>query len=168
MINLNRANRKDLIAEDKDFLVKAVALAKTISEWTSTKADFLNRPRNYVSPMLILADILVESEWGKHPLAQSHYNKRYSNNLTLLKVDDLWQGKSQKYEGKEYKAYSDWLHFATDYSDLLTFSARYQPIIKTFDYTEQLKRLANIKSKPKEFQARVNALVDFYVLKDLC
>jgi flagellum-specific peptidoglycan hydrolase FlgJ len=166
--NSARINRKSLTAEQKDFLTKAIGLSKTISEWTKEKAVFTRT--NIVESIysvVVLADLIVESQWGSHPLAQTHYNKRYSNNLALLKADSCWQGKVQRFENKDYKAYQDWLHFATDYSDLLIFSPKYTKILKTADINEQIRRLAATKKDSATYISKVSLLIYFYDLGSL-
>lgn len=161
-LGINRGNRKGLSLEQKDFLLKANSLAGTISEWTNEKAIFLRLPNLYrLSPAVILADILIESQWGTHPLSQPLFNKKYANNLSLLAADKVWEGKIQDYNGKSYRAYQDWAHFATDYSDILVFSERYKPILRT---ENQLQVLASGKEDPILFAAKASALIEFYEL----
>lgn len=157
-------NRKTLPADKKDFLTKAINVSRVISEWTREKAIFMRMPAFDLHPVVVLTDILIESQWGTHPLAASQYNKKNSNNLTLLRPDSIWQGKNQKYENKEYKSYTDWLHFATDYSDLLIFSAKYSKVLKTNDIDDQFRRLAATKRNPAIYICKVSELRNYYGL----
>lgn len=164
--NMSRANRFSLSREQKTLLAKLVPLAYTISDWVKEKAAFTRLPVvSTLYPSIILADILIESQWVEHPLAQGYYNKRYSNNLSLIEVDDIWQGKIQKFDEKEYKAYQNWLHFATDYSDLIIFSPKYKGIITLEDRYDQLKMLSNTKTNPL-FYHKAETIIDFYSLSD--
>lgn len=167
MINLNKSNRKDLSTEDKDFLIKAISLSRTIVDWTEGKVVFFRQNRCKLNPLLVLGDIIVESQWGRHPLAQPYHNKRYSNNLTLLEVDHMWEGKSQQFNDRDYKAYTDWVHFATDYSDLVVLSQKYKSLLNYSNLNDQIKALAEIKFNPIEFSAKISAVLDFYSLSDM-
>ena len=162
---VNYGNRKTLTEDQKQFLLKAVPLAKTISSWVSAKEDFVkSKPyRNLLSPSLVLADIIVNSNWGSHPIAQPFYNKKYSNNLSLREKDNLWEGKSHKCEGKEYKSYADWIHFATDYSDSIVFTSK-REVLKFAESDDQIKFFLggdNVKA------SRYSTILDFYSLSDL-
>jgi flagellum-specific peptidoglycan hydrolase FlgJ len=149
---------------EQEFIDKIASHAQTISDWTLKKALFFKKPiKNTIKPSLVLADIIIESNWGTHPIAQEFYNKKYSNNLSLIVADENWVGRVQKYAKVEYKSYKDWMTYTMDYSDSLIFSAKMNPIIHTDD---QIKVLAATKSDPTIFAAKAEALIDFYSLID--
>lgn len=166
--SINYGNRRTLSEEQKQFLLKVVPLAKTISSWVFAKEDFIKSVpyKNLLSPSLVLADILINSNWGSHPLAQPFNNKRYSNNLSLLEKNSLWEGKIQKYEGKEYKAYVDWIHFATDYSDLIVFTDQ-REILKYKTLEDQIKFLTKDRENSNILPSRFLTTLEFYSLLDL-
>jgi len=161
-------DKNKLSKPERDFLNKITPLAITISQWTRDKAYFLKVPiKHSIYPSIIIADIIIESNWGTHPLAQPQYNKRYSNNLTLSEVDEIWEGKIQRYAKKEYKAFQDWAHFATDYSDRLIFSHKYKSLFNTSDYKKQIESLSKYKPEPRHFAAKCETLLDFYFLFEM-
>lgn len=164
-LNINKGNRKGLSEEQRDFLIKASSLAKTISNWIDQKAIFLKIPNpTKIDSSIILAEMIIESQWGTHPLAQPFYNKKYSNNLTLIPADKYWQGKSHKYNGVSYRSYQDWITFATDYSDRIVFSDKYKHILRS---DNPLLMLSSWKEDPVFFAAKAAALVEFYSLDQI-
>lgn len=166
-VSINQGSRKNLSEEERDFLLKAIPLAKAISKWVNDKIVFLRIPAiNTINPSLVLADMIIESSYGTHPVSQVHNNGKYSNNLSLLKVDELWQGKVQTYEGKVYKCYQDWIHFGTDYSDLIVFT-KLKDILKISSLEDQINFFAKTKENPKFFSAKASVLLSYYDLKDL-
>lgn len=156
----------------EDFLNKVIPLARQISDWTRDKAIFIRK--KIVSPILpsvVVADIVIQSGWGSHPLSQPHFNKKYANNLTLMEADDFWQGrvhvlKTENGADKEYRAYQDWIHFATDYSDMIIFTKLYDNLLNTTDYKLQIRELSKFRSDPN-YCMKSEALIDFYVLNQL-
>lgn len=164
---ISRGNRSSLSQDQKDFLSKIVPLSRLISDWVRDKAIF-TRTR-IVSPILtcvVLTDIITESNWGTHPLAQSHFNKKFSNNLALLESDSLWEGRNQDYEGRSYKCYQDWIHFATNYSDILIFSRLYSDLFNTTDPSKQIRVLARYKNNSQLYIPKAEAALDFYNLSE--
>lgn len=115
-------------------------------------------------PNLILADLLVESDFLEWPLSKEFYGNRYANNLTRIKVDEDWTGKSITYEGEKYKTYREWMHFASDYSDILCFTNAYDSLLKCPSYEIQLKYLADYKENTQEYLNKVNELKSFTLL----
>ena len=164
-INLSKFNRSDLSEEQKEFLRKAAPLAKVVSEWVFNKCKFIRKPTiNGIYPSLILGQVVLESHWGTHPVSRDNHNNRYSNNLSLLEANTSWKGKIQSYEDKKYRAYQNWMHFATDYSDYIVFSGLYDQLLMTEDYLDQLKLLSSLEEDSLVYQVKLQTLLDFYNL----
>lgn len=162
VINLRTQNRNRLSAQQKDFLVKAHSQACLISDFIIDNAAVLRIGiKNTLHPAVILADILVESQWGESQLAQATINGRYANNLAGLKVDSMWSGK--KHNG--YKTYPDWSSFAADYALHIVYQVRKSLFTK--DLNSQLRLLAETKEDPRVFLAKAQTLIEFYELDKL-
>jgi hypothetical protein len=79
--------------------------------------------------LVICADLILRSNWGRHPLAAPEFSsvengkakKRYSNNLSLIVSDKNWKEKTNVSEGIPYKAFKDWMEFLVDYTDAIAF-----------------------------------------------
>lgn len=156
-----------LSREEKDYVNKVTPICSTISRWTKEKFIFVKRKANYLHPVVVLAHILVESQWGTHPLSQQFYNKKYTNNLALLEVDDLWQGKIIKYNDKSYKTYQSWIHFATDYSDAMVFAGDISSILTESSIAGQVDTLAALKENPQIYKAKIESLIEVHNLQTL-
>lgn len=142
LINTETYNRHLLTYEAKTFLKKLVPLSYVVSQWTFDKGLFLNidTPRG-ILPSIILADILLMSKNGTHPVSQEDCNSKYSNNLALIQSDRYWTGKSNIYEGKSYCAFKTWRDFAETYSDHLTFSRLYDNALSSPNVIDQAAHL---------------------------
>ncbi len=156
---------------NEDFLNKVIPLSRQISDWVRDKSIFVRK--RIVSPILpsvVVADLVLQSGWGTHPLSQPYYNKRYANNLAVLEADDFWQGRVHIIKvneaDKEYRAYQDWIHFATDYSDMIVFTKLYDRLLDTTDYKLQIRELSRYRADPN-YAVKSEALCDFYMLNQL-
>lgn len=158
-------NRESLNIDQRNFLAKLIPTIQLIQIWSMDKADFENiKTEVGVLPSIVLIDILLASNWGNHPISREEYNKKYSNNLTLMESNAYWFGKKHKYDDKEYKAYKDWGAFCVDYTDYIAFSGLFDKLLRTKDQEGQLVQLALTKEDPKVYQARGETLIDFYSL----
>ena len=130
----------------------------TLAEWTKLKAEFLRMRSPGIFQGILIADILIESEWGTHPVAQEELiltikgkeKKKYSNNLTLMGPGPL-KSKTNLYEGKEYQAFKGWKDFAVAYTDHLTFSRGYDDVLKCFDFMGQVEQFSLTKESPEDY-----------------
>ena len=165
MISIQTHNRQNLSVEQKEALSKLAPLSITISEWIEAKCRFLGKP-GYMFPSLILADMLMESNFLSWQLSKEYIDGRYANNITKIKLDSSWTGKSIEYEGIKYKTYRDWLHFASDYSDILCFSSEYDFML-TQPLGKQIKALSSYKNDRKWSKAKLETLIDFYNLTEI-
>ena len=129
--------------EEKAFFKRLVPLSYIVSEWTMLKAQFLNLPsQRGVLPSIILSDILLMSDYGKHPISKDDCNNKYSHNLALLKVDARWKGKVNIFEEESYRAYKNWRYFGEDYSDYLTFSRKFDNLLISNNFIDQAAHLS--------------------------
>jgi DNA mismatch repair ATPase MutS len=168
VINLRNHNRNRLPISQKEFLIKVIPWAWDISDRIIDYAMLLRKPiKNTILPQLVLADILIESKWGEHPISQPLLDKKYSNNLSLLVVDDIWEGKDQLFEGTKYKAFKDYNHFASGYADWIIYNRNLSPILDSKDLETQLSILASMKSNPSLFMAKAETIIEFYDLESL-
>lgn len=138
-----------------DYLEKLIPLSRLISDWTRMKAEFiyLDSPGG-IDSTIILAEILIRSEWGDHPVSREFVQgekTKYSNNLSLLECGEHWRGKSNLYEGISYRAYKDWKVFAVDYSDHLTFSRGYDEVLQETDFLDQIRLFSLTKEDPEYY-----------------
>lgn len=167
MINISRPSRNALSRANKEFLAKAIPWSGTISKWVGEKALLLKLPVQYqMYPCVALADILIESNWGTHPLSLESYERKYSNNLTLLKVDSQWDGKSHQWEGNSYKAFKDWVHFCANYSDVVIYSNILAEILQAPSIEDQIDVLSKTKAEPLAFAVKAKTIIDLYHLSD--
>lgn len=142
LINTDTYNRHLLTTESKIFLKKLVPLSYVVSQWTFDKGLFLNITTvRGILPSIILADILLMSNNGTHPISKEDCNSKYSNNLALIQVDRFFTGKSNIYEGKTYCAFKTWREFAEYYSDFLTFSRRFDNVLASSNLIDQAAHL---------------------------
>lgn len=164
----DKNNRQSLTNEQKDVLFKLAPLSVTISQWVDQKCKLLDK-KGHMFPSLILADILVESEFLNWPLSkefQGNTTKR-ANNLTRIKADNTWTGKTAIYEEEPYRVYNDWVHFGSDYSDILTFSNKYDAVLTQPTIEAQIKTYSKFKPNPKWYNGKVSTLIQFYWLGEV-
>lgn len=120
----------------------------------------------------MVGEIIYQSSWGTHPLAQPDITidvakkdgstkkvKKYSNNLSLLPVGYYWAGKSNLYEGVEYRAYKDWLTYFTDLSDYFVFSGLFNNILEEPSPREQLYLFSLTKDNPEDYNEKILTLI---------
>lgn len=157
----------DLSQSERAFISKVVPLCSQISHWVREKSSFIKKSNNKLHPVVVLAHILIGSQWGTHPLSYQFYNKRISNNLAMLKVDHLWQGKTNEYENSSYKAYQSWMHFATDYSDSIVFTGDLSIIIVDNSILGQINQLSTLSDNPVIFAAKSQSLIEVHQLDRL-
>lgn len=170
-INLDVSNRKVLTNPQAEFLVKAVPLARWLQNQTLVKADFkgIYSPKGF-NASLILADLIHQSNWGEHPLAQKKYRNdgetKYANNLSLLEITPYWKGISLNYGGILYRGYRNWLDFAINYSDLLIFSGQYTDVLRTPDLKLQTKLLSLTKPNSQAYNDDIVKLIHHFNLRE--
>jgi len=157
IISVSKYNRSSLTDSQKEFFRNLVPLASLIQDWSQSKAQFLNIDSPVgIFPSLVMADIITASDCGEHPISKAKYGSRYSNNLSLLKSDKYWSGKSHTYsDGVVYRSYSDWRAFAVDYTDYLCFNSQYRDLLLSKNLLDQI----NIKSLEKINSSSYNSIL---------
>ncbi len=159
--------REELTEQEFQFLYKIVPLARLVQSWTKLKADFAGvRSPAGVYASLLAAEMLLQSDYGRHPLAQDSYNRKYSNNLALIPAHKYWKGKGHEFEGVKYRAYKDWRDFAVDYSDFLSFSNEYVQVLKAPLLLEQVDKFSLTKPNPIEYNREVISIITLLGLEE--
>ncbi len=164
LITTTKYNRNKLTDHQKEAFKMLVPLSITISDWIESKCRFLSKETSLVPASLILADLIYESAFLIHPLSKPVFMGKYSNNLSLILRDESWQGKINIYEDRKYKSYRDWLHFASDYSDIITFSPKYADVLKSYSISQQIDILSLKKPNSVVYNKEIRILIDHYNL----
>lgn len=140
-----------------EYLEKLGPLSRLISDWTKMKAEFIGlESPGGIDSTIILGEILIQSEWGEHPVSREFLQgekTKYSNNLALLECGDYWKGKYNIFEGVKYRAYKDWKVFAVDFSDHLTFSRGFDEVLGESDFLEQVRLFSLTKPDPEHYNS---------------
>lgn len=167
IISLTKHNRNLLNKQQQDFFTKIVPLAIKIQKWTYFKASFLNIqcPRGFL-PSITLADAILASNWGDHPISKPEYENKYSNNLSLMEAGEYWKGKTHEYEEKTYRAFSDWHSWGITYSDELTFSRSFDLALLCVKEDDQVKAYAFDKEHPNKYYHDIKSLISDYNLSE--
>jgi hypothetical protein len=127
----------DSALEEFNFLERLLPWSKFLNQQTKLKAQWIRRiPFDGIFPSIAVADILIQTDFGKHPVSKEAFRGRQSNNLALLEVDRIWEGDRTKYLGTTYKMFENWQSFYIHWSDLLVFRS---PLIFTKSYDEQIE-----------------------------
>lgn len=153
-----------LLKTQLDYLIKVRHISLLIQEWVIGKCEF----RGFftfegIYPELIMGEIILQSNWGQHPITQEYYYGRYSNNLALLKADKNWKGKVNIYKDDEFRAYKDWGSFAANFSDEIAFSEEYDDILASKKLSQQIKLFSLTKSDPLCYNEEINKIIKEYV-----
>jgi hypothetical protein len=143
------------------FLEKVVPWMRLCQEYTKGKAEFLGRYRTEAGILssVLLADCLIVTREGEHPLSKEEYRGRYANNLFLLEAPEKWSGKVQKLEGKRYRSYKTYHDLVTDYSDLLVFSGLYDDVL-TCPLQEQLEKYCEVKLYGRGYYEQMRKVIE--------
>lgn len=116
-------NRIALPKAEKQYLAWAITFSHYLYDQIRAKSSFFKRSLP-ISSTLILAEILFKSEFGSHPLCKEKYPEKdgkWSNNLTCLELDEHWNGKFLKYEGKFYKTFKTAEEWGIHHTDIIVF-----------------------------------------------
>lgn len=148
---------KILPLRQQQFFVRAAEFSFYLSGQVQNKRQFMYGDTSRVSSTLLLAEILLQSRFGEHPLAGEKYPEKegkWANNLALLELDESWTGKWIKYDKVIYKSFKNWLDFGTNWTDILAFRrGEVSPYL--------LDRLVN-----NEYTGDIQLIIDSYHLKD--
>jgi flagellum-specific peptidoglycan hydrolase FlgJ len=138
-----------------------------MQEWTYLKSEFVGveSPRGIMAS-IIMAEIIFNSRWGEHPIAQPEVGNKYSNNLVLLEVDSNLPGRFNLHQGKEYRAYKDWEAFCVDYTDYLVFSGLFNIPLLCRREQDQIKALSYTKPNYKLWGQVISNIIKQLNLSD--
>jgi hypothetical protein len=167
IVSTSTCNREKLTKPQQDFLVKVVPLARKIQEWTLFKSSFLNiKCPEGILASITIADIILSSEWGTHPIARPEFNNKYSNNLCLNKAGESWKGKFHIYKDQKYRAYKDWRDFGINLSDDYCFSRDYDHVLGYSREEDQINALSVLKADHKQYAKVISLIVEYYFLSE--
>lgn len=159
--------REGLDDEQQDFLRRLVPWSFYLCNQTKLKARFFKGvPFNGVLPSVSIADIGIQSDWGRHPIAGHTFHSKDANNLALLPVDEVWEGSSLKYKAVNYKTFNNWQTFFVHYSDLLVFDRNKNQIIRTVKLEDQLKAISHTRPTLKLYNEKLESLIQQYDLTE--
>ena len=164
---ITQGTRSKLGENEKEFLKRILPTVDTVAEWTLSKLRFLRRTVRYpLFKSIILSEFIVKSEWGSHPIAGEIFNKKFSNNIILMKADSEWEGKVHEYDGEFYRAFRDLNDFAMHYSDYLTFLGKFQEVFLVGNPESQIKLFCLAEEDFSLHVAKLSTTRDFYSLAD--
>lgn len=141
----------DLSESQRQFVVRVLPLAQRIQQITHEKAEeFGVDSAAGILASVAAADMIVQSNWGEHPLSHPMYDKRiFGNNLNLSESNEWWNKdrSSVLTQGIEYKCYESQEEFANNQTDEYVSDARFLPALATSDFRKQLQVLQQIKRR---------------------
>lgn len=139
LINLKTYKRRLIPVGLHLFFSNVIFTARTCQYQIIQKANFKDRVTDYgVFSCIISGAIIVQSQWGQHPVTKSHYNSTFSNNLLLLEAAPGWVKKVNEYQDVKYMAFRDWYDFISVLTNEIVYKPQYQKIITCKDPQEQL------------------------------
>lgn len=168
IISVSKYNRSNLTEEQQEFFRNLVPLAVLIQEWSIGKAGFLNiKSPEGIKPSVVMAEIIVLTDCGNHPISQAKYINRYSNNLSLIKADKSWTGKTHKYIDNEvYRSYPDWRAYAVDYTDYICFNAEYRKLLENPNILDQINVLSLVKNNSSSYNSKLISTINSLGLEE--
>lgn len=156
-----RYKRSDLTQDQMEFLVRLMPFGRLIQKMTWEKCGITRVPSvSGLCSSLIMADIILKSDWGTHRAA------RKENNLSLLEKTEYWKGRATEIDGVTYRSYSSWLDFSIDVTDEMTFyeKRRYEPLLSASNLDLQIDRLATLHPLDTTYSGRIEEVIEQYGL----
>lgn len=116
----------------------------------------------------MIADILVVSDWGRHPAARPQCERKAANNLLLLEANQYWVegNKSFSHEGKLYRSYSNWENCFEDISDYFGWKGVIDHVMVYPDVRRQVAAFASIRTGIDAYEEKVLNLIQQYGLDE--
>lgn len=141
--------RGKLTDKESAFLDSVIPWSWYIQDQTAMKAlVFKNFAGAYgLNSIVFLCMVLRASNWGNHPLSAEQFKGKDACNLLLLEKNQYWEGKTVKFDGKDYKLFNSYEHFCVDFADMVVFSGDYDLILLEKDYLKQIKLLTSEDSR---------------------
>lgn len=166
-IDLNKHNVSSLTANQRDFLERLIPWSKFVQDQTAIKAQFFKRIKSSgLLPSVFLSDVIIQSNWGIHPLAQPFYKHKAANNLSLMEATPDWSRRKIKFEGKEYKLFDTWETFSLYYSDHVVFSGQFANLLSTAVIENQTQLLGLYRSELEAYNERMNVIISTFRLDE--
>lgn len=165
-VDPSRHQRSKLTAAQREFFLRIVPLAGFLQQQTYNKAlvtDKLTDSGIYAS--LLAAHMLYKTEFGAHPLAQLKCGNCAANNLALLETHKYWKKMSIKYEGKVFRAYTNWREFAIDFSDFLAWQAGFEDVLEEKLLINQIQAFAT-REKNVAYVDKIVRIIKDYGLRE--
>lgn len=166
IIDLKKSNRSTLTKDQKEFLERIIPWGVFLQEQTKIKASYFKGidQSNGIYASIVLSFIIIESNWGTHPVSKDIYKSRPANNLCLLEADDYWEGRKLKLDDKLYRSFEDYEEFFIHYSDIIVFSKWYKDLIETKNFNEQILIFCMQTSQKPYYNEKIKAMIELYNL----
>jgi len=140
---------RSLTDEQRFFFVRIIPLAQRIQQQIIAKCEdhgTYDGSNRYIGiyASIIAADILVNSNFGEHPLSKEKFSSRANgNNLNLSLSNHWWEHDHDSIllDGQKYKCYADLHEFGNNQSDEYVYSEEFYDILLTADHAEQVRLL---------------------------
>lgn len=161
LIDTRRYERHSLAAHEQEFLCKLVSFAQFIQNTSYDKCQMIRVPTTVgLCASLAMADIILVSNWGTHQVAAQY------SNLSLLKVNEYWRGKTAEVAGSRYRVYSSWLDYAIDLTDELTFFERtkYLPVLMAKNLDSQVEIMSSLQPDPTSYYGKIGTIIERFGL----
>lgn len=153
-INCSKYKRNDLTQDQKEFLHVLVPFGRMVQEQIKNKCLFAKiNTKSGINASVICADAILKSEWGEHKIA-----KKY-NNLNLLESDDFWYGKEREFENKFYRIYDCWFDYASDLSDHIVFSGKYEQALTAKNLDLQIDALTFVNCQIPDYRSKIDLMI---------
>ncbi len=139
-----RYRRPELTSEQMGFIQGFIPFSLVMQSQLMMKIKGRIKSYHGILPSVIMADIIVRSNWGRLKPAEEW------NNLGMLRKDSAPKIKHQTKKwsgtGKEepFRVYDTWYDFSIDMTDHYAFSGFYDEMFAAGNSDEQLKLLEQI------------------------
>lgn len=153
--------------EEKVFFVRIVPLAQRIQSQSSLKfEESTGITTGGIFASLVIADILVSSEFGNHPLAKDKYAPRIPGNNFNLSESSTWWERDRScvlIDGLKYKCYRSWEEFVNNQSDEYAYTDMFDSLLQTTDLETQIY-LMHVHRRAEDWADKVKSTIRDYKL----
>lgn len=139
-----KGNRPNLSPEQMGFLQGFIPFSLVMNAQLLSKLSGRIRTVKGILPSVILADMIVRSDWGRLKPAEEW------NNLGMLRKDSVpkIKHKTKKWDGlgkeEPFRVYESWYDFAIDMTDHYAFSGYYDELFAATNSDEQTKLMKKV------------------------
>lgn len=155
-----------LTPEQYSLLSRLVHWAQFTRQQSVLKSLYLRHAQvNGPYPSIIIADCLLQTEWGEHPVCKHMFRNKDANNMNLLTVDDVWEGEKTRYKGKVYKMFANWNHYYTHLSDLISLTSQFEKVNTSTSLDAQLNAWNTLRSKNLSYNEDILQIIKQYELR---